>query len=111
MRNNGAMGAWTWLVIAGVLEVGWAIGLKYTDGWTRLWPSIGTLVLLSASMYCLATAARTLPMGTAYAVWTGIGAAGTAVLGMALLGEPRTAWRVASLALILLGVVGLKSAR
>ena len=105
------MGAWTWLVIAGVLEVAWAIGLKYTDGWTRLWPSVATLVLLSASMYCLALAARTLPIGTAYAVWTGIGAAGTAVLGMVLLGEPRTSWRVASLLLILLGVVGLKTAR
>lgn len=105
------MGAWTWLVIAGVLEVAWAIGLKYTAGWTRLWPSVATLILLSASMYCLAVAARTLPIGTAYAVWTGIGAAGTAVLGMLLLGEPRTAWRVGSLVLILLGVVGLKAAR
>jgi quaternary ammonium compound-resistance protein SugE len=105
------MGAWTWLVIAGLLEVAWAIGLKYTDGWTRLWPSVATLALLAASMYGLAVAARTLPIGTAYAVWTGIGAAGTAVLGMALLGEPRTAWRVASLALILLGVAGLKLAR
>jgi quaternary ammonium compound-resistance protein SugE len=105
------MGAWTWLMIAGVLEVAWAMGLKYTDGWTRPWPSLATLVLLTASIYCLAAAARTLPIGTAYAVWTGIGAAGTAVLGMALLGEPRTPWRVASLALILLGVAGLKLAR
>ncbi len=105
------MGAWTWLLIAGVLEVAWATGLKYTDGWTRLWPSVATLVLLAASIYCLAAAARTLPIGTAYAVWTGIGAAGTAVLGMTLLGEPRTAWRLASLALILLGVAGLKLAR
>ena len=105
------MGAWTWLVIAGVLEVAWAIGLKYTEGWTRLWPSLATLTLLAASMYCLAVAARTLPIGTAYAVWTGIGAAGTAMLGMVLLGEPRTAWRLSSLALILLGVAGLKLAR
>jgi quaternary ammonium compound-resistance protein SugE len=105
------MSAWTWLLIAGVLEVAWAIGLKYTDGWTRLWPSIATLALLATSMYCLAVAARTLPIGTAYAVWTGIGAAGTAVLGMLLLGEPRTAWRLTSLALILLGVAGLKLAR
>ncbi len=105
------MTPWGWLVVAGLLEVGWAIGLKYTVGWTRLWPSVGTLALLAASMYCLAVAARTLPIGTAYAVWTGIGAAGTAALGMVLLGEPRTAWRVASLGLILLGVAGLKLAR
>ena len=105
------MGAWTWLLIAGVLEVAWATGLKYTDGWARLWPSVATLVLLAASIYCLAAAARTLPIGTAYAVWTGIGAGGTAVLGMVLLGEPRTAGRLASLALILLGVAGLKLAR
>jgi quaternary ammonium compound-resistance protein SugE len=109
--ENVWMGAWTWLVMAGLLEVGWAIGLKYTDGWTRFWPSVATLALLAASMYGLAVAARTLPIGTAYAVWTGIGAAGTAVLGMALLGEPRTAWRMASLSLILLGVAGLKLAR
>ena len=99
------------MVIAGGLEVAWAIGLKYTEGWTRLWPSVVTLVLLAASMYCLAVAARTLPIGTAYAVWTGIGAAGTAVLGMVLLGEPRTALRLVSLALILAGVAGLKLAR
>jgi quaternary ammonium compound-resistance protein SugE len=105
------MSPWGWLVVAGVFEVGWAIGLKYTDGWTRLRPSVATLALLAASMYCLAAAARTLPIGTAYAVWTGIGAAGTAVLGMMLLGEPRTAWRLSSLALILLGVAGLKLAR
>jgi len=105
------MTPWGWLLVAGCLEVGWAIGLKYTVGWTRLWPSVGTLALLAGSMYCLAAAARTLPIGTAYAVWTGIGAAGTAALGMLLLGEPRTAWRVASLGLILLGVAGLKLAR
>jgi len=105
------MNAWVWLVGAGLLEVGWAIGLKYTDGWTRFWPSVVTLTLLAASMYGLAMAARTLPIGTAYAVWTGIGAAGTAILGMALLGEPKTAWRMASLTLILLGVAGLKLAR
>ncbi len=109
--DNASMGAWTWLVIAGGLEVGWAIGLKYTEGWTRVGPSLITLALLAASMYSLAMAARTLPIGTAYAVWTGIGAAGTAVLGMVLLGEPRTAWRLLSLGLILLGVVGLKTAR
>jgi quaternary ammonium compound-resistance protein SugE len=103
--------AWTYLVVAGLLEVGWAIGLKYTDGWSRPVPSAVTLVLLGFSMWFLALAARDLPIGTAYAVWTGIGAAGTAVLGMALLGEPRTAWRLACLALIVTGVVGLKFAR
>ena len=105
------MSPWGWLLIAGLLEVAWAIGLKYTEGWTRLVPSVVTLVLLAASMYCLAVAARTLPIGTAYAVWTGIGAAGTAILGMLLLGEPRTALRLASLGLILVGVAGLKLAR
>lgn len=103
--------AWTYLVVAGLLEVGWAIGLKYTEGWSRPVPSAVTLVLLGFSMWFLALAARELPIGTAYAVWTGIGAAGTAVLGMALLGEPRTAWRLACLALIVAGVVGLKFAR
>lgn len=103
--------AWTYLLIAGVFEVGWAIGLAHTAGWTRLWPSLTTAVLLAFSMWFLALAARDLPIGTAYAVWTGIGAAGTAVLGMALLGEPRTAWRVGCLALIVLGVIGLKVAR
>jgi quaternary ammonium compound-resistance protein SugE len=103
--------AWTLLVIAGLFEVGWAIGLKYTDGWTRLAPSGITLVLLACSMWFLALAARDLPIGTAYAVWTGIGAAGTAVLGMVVLGEPRTAWRMACLGLIVLGVLGLKFSR
>lgn len=103
--------AWLYLIVAGVFEIGWAIGLKYTDGWTRLGPSLATGVLLACSMWFLALAARDLPIGTAYAVWTGIGAAGTAVLGMALLGEPRTAWRLGCLALIVCGVVGLKFAR
>lgn len=105
------MGAWGWLVVAGLLEVAWAVGVKYTDGWTRLWPSVATLILLAGSMYGLAVAARTLPIGTAYAVWTGVGAAGTALVGMAVLGEPRTAWRLACLGLILAGVAGLKFAR
>lgn len=103
--------AWIWLAVAGLMEIGWAIGLSYTNGWTRLWPSLATLTLLGLSMWCLALAARELPIGTAYAVWTGIGAAGTAVLGMALLGEPRTAWRLGCVSLIVLGVVGLKFAR
>lgn len=103
--------AWWYLVVAGGLEVGWAIGLKYTEGWTRPLPSTVTLALLGASMWFLALAARDLPIGTAYAVWTGIGAAGTALLGMALFGEPRTAARLACLALIIGGVVGLKFAQ
>lgn len=103
--------AWWYLVVAGGLEVGWAIGLKYTEGWTRPLASTVTLALLGASMWFLALAARDLPIGTAYAVWTGIGAAGTAMLGMALFGEPRTAARLACLALIVAGVVGLKFAQ
>lgn len=101
--------AWGYLVVAGVLEIGWAIGLKYSEGLTRPVASLVTLVLLGLSMWCLAIAARDLPIGTAYAVWTGIGAAGTAVLGMALFGEPRTAWRLACILLIVGGVLGLKA--
>jgi quaternary ammonium compound-resistance protein SugE len=100
--------AWALLVAAGILEIGWAIGLKYTDGFTRLWPSVWTIVAMVASMYLLAIAARTLPIGTAYAVWVGIGAAGAMILGMALLGEPRTIARIACVGLIIAGVVGLK---
>ena len=100
--------AWALLVAAGILEIGWAIGLKYTDGFTRLWPSIWTIAAMMASMYLLAVAARTLPIGTAYAVWVGIGAAGAMILGMTLLGEPRTVARIACVGLIVAGVVGLK---
>lgn len=100
--------AWVLLVTAGLLEIGWAIGLKYTDGFTRLWPSVGTIAAMVVSMYLLALAARTLPIGTAYAVWVGIGAAGAMILGMALLGEPRSAARIACVGLIVAGVIGLK---
>ena len=100
--------AWALLVAAGILEVGWAIGLKYTDGFTRLWPSIWTIAAMVVSMYLLALAARTLPIGTAYAVWVGIGAAGAMLLGMVLLGEPRSAARILCVGLIVAGVVGLK---
>lgn len=100
--------AWALLVAAGILEIGWAIGLKYSEGFTRLWPSIWTIAAMIVSMYMLALAARTLPIGTAYAVWVGIGAAGAMVLGMALLGEPRTAGRMVCIGLIVAGVVGLK---
>lgn len=100
--------AWALLVAAGILEIGWAIGLKYTDGFTRLWPSVWTIAAMVVSMYLLALAARTLPIGTAYAVWVGIGAVGAAILGMILLGEPRSAARIACIGLIVAGVAGLK---
>jgi quaternary ammonium compound-resistance protein SugE len=100
--------AWTWLVIAGLFETGWAIGLKYTDGFTRLVPSALTLSALAASMVLLARAARELPIGTAYAVWVGIGALGAAVLGIFLFGEPASAPRLGFLALLLVSIVGLK---
>ena len=100
--------AWIYLVIAGFLEIGWAIGLKYTDGFTRLWPSVATIAGMIVSFIFLSQAMRTLPVGTGYAVWTGIGTVGTAILGMALLGEPRDALRVLCIALILVGISGLK---
>ena len=100
--------AWAMLVVAGLLEVGWAIGLKYTEGFTRLWPSVFTILAIIASMVLLGIAVRTIPVGTGYAVWTGIGAVGTATLGIILLGEPLTAWRVACLAMIVCGIAGLK---
>ena len=100
--------AWTWLTLAGLLEIAWAIGLKYTEGVTRLWPSLFTGAAMIASVYFLALAVRTLPIGTAYAVWTGIGAVGVAILGMMLFGESRDPVRLGSIALIVLGIVGLK---
>ena len=102
--------AWVLLFIAGLFEVGWAVGLKYTDGFTRLWPSVGTGVALVASMLLLASAVRTLPLGTAYAVWTGIGTVGTAVLGIVLFREPATAMRLVCITMIVAGIVGLKLA-
>ncbi|MBL9083945.1 MAG: quaternary ammonium compound efflux SMR transporter SugE [Planctomycetales bacterium] len=100
--------AWILLIIAGLLETGWAIGLKYTEGFTRPIPSILTVVGIVASMYLLSVAARTLPIGTAYAVWVGIGAAGAVILGMLLLGESRNPARLLFLALLLVSIVGLK---
>jgi len=102
--------AWTMLLLAALLEVGWAIGLKYTYGFTKLWPSIWTVLAMVLSMGLLAGSARTLPIGTAYAVWTGIGAAGTAVLGVYLFGEAASAARIAGVGLIVLGVALLKGA-
>jgi quaternary ammonium compound-resistance protein SugE len=100
--------AWLWLVLAGVLEIVWAVGLKYTEGFTRLWPSVWTVVGMLASFALLSLALKSLPIGTAYAVWTGIGAAGTAGFGMLFLGESREPARLGCLALIGVGVVGLK---
>jgi len=100
--------AWTLLVIAGLLEVGWAIGLKYSEGFTRPLPSLATIAAMVVSMYLLAVAARTLPIGTAYAVWVGIGATGAAILGIALLGEPASWPRLACIGLIVVAVAGLK---
>jgi len=100
--------AWTLLLVAGLLEIGWAIGLKYTDGFTRLAPSAVTLAAMVASVVCLAVALRTIPVGTGYAVWTGIGAVGTALLGIVLFGESADAARLACIGLIVAGIVGLK---
>lgn len=102
--------AWVFLFLAGLLEVGWAIGLKHTDGFTRLWPSVWTVAAMIGSFALLAQALKVLPLGTAYAVWTGIGAIGTAVLGILLFGESRDAARLACIALIVAGVIGLKFA-
>jgi quaternary ammonium compound-resistance protein SugE len=99
---------WILLFIAGLLEVGWAIGLKYTEGFTRLWPSVGTLAAMTLSVVLLGLAMRTLPVGTAYAVWTGIGAVGTVILGIVLFAEPATAARLGCVGLILAGIIGLK---
>jgi quaternary ammonium compound-resistance protein SugE len=100
--------AWTILFVAGLMEIGWAIGLKYTEGFSRLVPSVLTLACMLASIVLLGLAVKTLPIGTAYAVWTGIGAVGTAALGIILFGEPATALRLASIGLIVAGIVGLK---
>ena len=102
--------AWVLLVIAGLLEIGWATGMKYAEGFTRFWPSVWTVAGLSLSMVLLATAARSLPIGTAYAVWTGIGASGTALLGIWLFREPASAIRLICIGLIIIGVLGLKLA-
>jgi len=100
--------AWLWLIIAGLLEVGWAIGLKETHGFTRLWPSVLTGIALAGSMVLLAWAAREIPIGTAYPIWVGIGALGTAVLGIILYGEPASAARVVFIALLVGSIIGLK---
>jgi quaternary ammonium compound-resistance protein SugE len=102
--------SWFLLLVAGLFEVAWAIGLKYTEGFTRLWPTVGTLAAMALSIGLLGLAMKSLPVGTAYAVWVGVGAVGTAILGIVLLGEPATAGRLVSLGLIVAGIVGLKLA-
>ncbi|WGT64933.1 quaternary ammonium compound efflux SMR transporter SugE [Variovorax paradoxus] len=100
--------AWVVLLVAGLLEMGWAIGLKYTEGFTRLWPSIGTALSMVLSVVLLGWAMRSLPVGTAYAVWTGIGAVGTVILGIVLFHEPANAARLICVGLIVAGILGLK---
>lgn len=100
--------SWIVLVIAGMLEVIWAVGLKYTNGFSRLWPTVGTVLAMMASVWLLAVAMKSLPVGTAYAVWVGIGAVGTAIAGIILFGESANIGRILSLILIIAGIVGLK---
>ena len=100
--------AWLVLLFAGLCEIGWAVGLKYTEGFSRLWPSVATVVAMVASVALLGWSLKTLPLGTAYAVWTGIGAVGTAILGIFLFGESREVARLVSIGLIVAGIVGLK---
>ncbi len=100
--------AWVVLFIAGLLEIVWAVGLKYTQGFTRFWPSVGTIAAMAASFLLLSKALKTIPVGTGYAVWTGIGAVGTVIIGITILGEPRDTGRLISLLLIVSGIIGLK---
>jgi quaternary ammonium compound-resistance protein SugE len=102
--------AWVILVTAGLFEIGWAIGLKYTEGFARLWPTIWTVLSMIISLWLLGIAMKTLPVGTAYSVWVGVGAVGTVILGMVLLGEPVNPARLISVSLIIAGIVGLKLA-
>lgn len=100
--------AWFVLFVAGLFEIGWAIGLKYTDGFSRLWPTVWTVLSMAVSVGLLGLALKTLPVGTAYAIWTGIGTIGTAILGMILFGESTAALRLACIGLIVAGIIGLK---
>ena len=102
--------AWIYLTVAGLFEIVWAIGLKYTEGFSRLWPSLVTILAMALSMVFLALSLKSLPVGTAYAIWTGIGAAGTVILGIMLFAEPATILRLACVGLILTGIIGLKIA-
>jgi quaternary ammonium compound-resistance protein SugE len=107
---KGRYMSWVILVLAGLLEVGWAIGLKYTEGFTRLWPTLWTILAMIISLWLLGVAVKSLPVGTAYSVWVGVGAVGTVTLGIVLLGEPANAARLISVALIIAGIIGLKLA-
>jgi quaternary ammonium compound-resistance protein SugE len=100
--------AWIYLFIAGLFEIGWAVGLKYTEGFTKLWPSVITIAIMILSFYFLSSAVKTIPIGTAYAIWTGIGAVGTAILGIFLFGESKEFIRLFFILLIVIGIVGLK---
>ncbi len=100
--------AWVYLFIAGIFEIVWAIGLKYTNGFTRLWPSVVTIIGMIVSFYYLSQATKVLPIGTAYTIWTGIGAAGAVILGIILFGEPKTLIRFVFLAFVITGIIGLK---
>jgi quaternary ammonium compound-resistance protein SugE len=100
--------AWAILVVAGLFEVGWAIGLKYTQGFTRLWPTVGTVGAMIISLWLLGIAMKTLPVGTAYGIWVGVGAVGTVILGILLFGESASVGRIVSIVLIIAGIVGLK---
>jgi quaternary ammonium compound-resistance protein SugE len=101
---------WIILIVAGLFEMGWAIGLKYTEGFSRLWPTVWTVLSMIISLWLLGVAMKNLPVGTAYAVWVGVGAVGTVILGIVLLGEPVNAGRIISVTLIIAGIVGLKLA-
>lgn len=101
---------WTILIVAGLFEVAWAVGLKYTDGFTRFWPTVGTVAAIIASLGLLGIAMKTLPVGTAYAAWVGVGTVGTVILGIVLLGESANTVRLLSVGFIIIGVVGLKLA-
>lgn len=100
--------AWIILFLAGLFEIGWAVGLKYTDGFTKLWPSVGTLASMGISVLLLAIALKTLPLGTGYAIWTGIGTIGTVIFGVIVFGESTEVLRLACIAMIIGGIVGLK---
>lgn len=100
--------AWTYLMLAGLFEIGWAVGLKYTDGFTKLWPTVLTVAAMVVSLFLLGLALRDLPLGTAYAVWTGVGTVGTVILGIFLFGDPANFFRLACIGLICAGIAGLK---
>jgi len=108
LLQKGTCMNWMILILAGMFEVAWAIGLKYTEGFTRLWPTVWTAGAMVVSMLLLGIAMKNIPVGTAYSVWVGVGSAGTVVLGIVLFGEPANVGRLVSVALIIIGIIGLK---